>query len=981
MADAFGYVWIDNDLTTLTTEAEGPKRITQAELQNYIGLPIEFVGLSSQTPATLEANYYGLVIYVSTSDKIQIKFNWADTRFQKNRQVKLRWQAELGDPISTSTFQDNFSTWSMTQNRIILIEINKEVIGKEFYKWPDAKDIPIFSRINSYSAGDNKVPTNASTNVYGDMYSVPVGNFGIKGKQSEWLSFPNGSYVGINRDQTNSLRFIYPNDTYGDSSAKVLPIYKNWRTGYWPRWHLYDSSFDFYVNHLDTDVINYGEQQDDTNPNIEWIDDETVRLGTKTILVPKGTKIWCFRRSGTGTPSITKAVNVNWDNAYLIDNPFGISKQTDPCIWARTRRSWFFGWTEFDAALHIISHNNEGSHFKIKLPIKLDWWCSSREYESSTWVEVTDLIPDFNLSHGIRKLIQKVGAGNSYTPDGCGGETGRQTIKKLAPSINTVEYGADDNKTDTELRVNLSSPFQYSYYYDGYNLMLCNGREGGLLTNRVTCTYGGTDNAADQSREVSAYLYMSALAGIGVVAPGNYIMSPITTGCKRGSDYDIPSRTIPDRSLAFGHKLTRKWPLYWALASDGTGHKAAADFEFEIISYDEDRYAYAIIIEYPEPIWEVQQLISYTVQNWANSNSASFSSYFYGTDTVQPSLWNIKQIKTNNVCFDAGPISSTSTGSSTVVNGVGVLGFTCNRSGNNPKTLQEYCTHAYYTTAEAQSSPLYELYVNSSGAVCCDITNRASVARTFYYYSESNASVASLTVAAGATSTITRSSGASSGTKLKDSWIQYSANNITYKTPLPWIKRKYGDSSIITLEAGSKDSLKVLRINNNSDTGRSISIYANGSLYSTFVVAAKSSRIVSEKFTTPLAVQVQYYLPENCQYYNWLLHQIPATLQVSKTSTQYNGTWTITHASSTAYSTVTVDIPLGDAIDYEFRYITSSITANCGGWAVSSDEASYSLISGNKLRVTFKMKVVGGGGSAGRITGTYTIYYYKYTVS
>ena len=132
-------------------------------------------------------------------------------------------------------------------------------------------------------------------------------------------------------------------------------------------------------------------------------------------------------------------------------------------------------------------------------------------------------------------------------------------MKKLAPSLSkTIEYGADNNAKDTELRVNLSSPFQYSYYYDGYNLMLGNGREGGLLTNNVSCTYGGTDNADNQSREVSACLYMSAFAGIGVVTPGNHIMSPITTGCKRGSDYDIPYRTVPDRSLAFGQKQTRK---------------------------------------------------------------------------------------------------------------------------------------------------------------------------------------------------------------------------------------------------------------------------------------------------------------------------------------------------------------------------------------------------------------------------------------
>ena len=132
----------------------------------------------------------------------------------------------------------------------------------------------------------------------------------------------------------------------------------------------------------------------------------------------------------------------------------------------------------------------------------------------------------------------------------------------MAPTITKIEHGEDSNKTDTELLVDLSSPFQYSYYYEGYNLIPCNGREGGLLTSSVSCTRGGTDNAADQSREVAAYLYMKSLAGVGVVTPGIHIMSPLTTGCKRGSDYDIESRTIPGRTVAFGKAQTRKWPLY-----------------------------------------------------------------------------------------------------------------------------------------------------------------------------------------------------------------------------------------------------------------------------------------------------------------------------------------------------------------------------------------------------------------------------------
>jgi hypothetical protein len=71
------------------------------------------------------------------------------------------------------------------------------------------------------------VPTTERTTLYGGIQTVPVGNFGINGKEGEWLGFPKGSYVGINRNSAQNLRFIFPNNTYGDVNNVVLPIYKN----------------------------------------------------------------------------------------------------------------------------------------------------------------------------------------------------------------------------------------------------------------------------------------------------------------------------------------------------------------------------------------------------------------------------------------------------------------------------------------------------------------------------------------------------------------------------------------------------------------------------------------------------------------------------------------------------------------------------------------------------------------------------------
>ena len=971
MADTKGFVWVDSSWADLIGTL-GPRVITTSELQEFLGMEISFDCWGSATEPLLEITSQGLWVKGSGGTvAVSIIVDRNSTRFQKIHTVKIKLQKDTTSPIEIGTITGEDTAYTTSKKQFLILEINKEIIGGACYQWPDTTNTPVFSHINSTPVKDNLVPTTERTTLYGGIQTVPVGNFGINGKEGEWLAFPKGSYASINRNSAQNLRFIFPNNTYGDVNNVVLPIYKNWRTGYWPRLHVYDSNFDaFYEDSLITDVLKESDQTEEQTPTIQWLSEETVKLGSKTVVVPKGSKIWCFRRSASGDPYITQALTVGWGGTKwtIVDNPLNISKSS-----LETDQNPVWLWVGAgDGQLHIKGTN--AAEVKVKLPIKMEWWYSDYEYSSRYWTQVTDSSPDFHMSHAIRKWIIKADKGYSWYADSCGGDEGNQTITKYITDgadsdLKNVYIGSASDTGDTEFELNLlDKPIKLSYYYDGYTLIPGNGRDSGIVPYDCEVNYGCTANEFWAGRQIAAYVLFKAFSGYGVLYPKDYYMSILTTGNQSASKTSVASRTLPFNPVPEGRgsKITRKWALFGAQNKDGTGNHAAVDMELNLKGEAKFKYAYAIIIEYPEPIWEVQQAIRYSTHRWVSNGSSSYTSWFIDEEITAPSLWTIKSISSLSTLAPA-PVT-TSAGTSGNTNGKGTFSFTCRKSSNNfYYGLAEYCTWAYYTTAEAQSSPIYRLYANSSGKVCCDITNRASTARTFYLYDDTNANKASVTVPSGGTYTLDWSGGSNTVAQSNKSYIRYSSNNINYDTPLPWIQRKYGVTNLLEVERGEVEDANVyyLRFTNHSNTARSVTLYYGTTYVGAYTVPANGVKVISKTFTTKtqasaylLGLSATYWLQENCQYYSHLYHTIPKTLSIQQINE--TGSFAFTHSVCSGY---TADWTYQTDITQAVDDILFATVLSYSGWSSKPSILNIkSTIVNNKYKVTLTLQWGGGGG-------------------
>lgn len=617
MSDPIGSFWIDTNMTT-TIETKW----TYTSIQEKTHVPLMFTA-GSPIYGELTSNSRGLHVY-SVGSNIEVLIPWTRKDYETCYKIKIKYTASGNNNEQILELENNGLLMSKSFNSkdVYIKEINRLVRGDSCYQWSSAIK-PIYLGQSSLTLNNSEDEANSVDPL---AYSLASDSKVTKGSINRFL---------INYVQPYYIRWDTITDyaTAGESGTFYTnrTLAEHGSAKYWnaklPETHLVWENFsvrggsdsqceDLFPNNM---------------PNIKWNSETSVTLGTKTFIVPAGTKVWFFRRTGNGRPTITKALPVTFWDVNKENNPMSLTSTSSQGIVVDANRT--------SMELRVLPTYQGDSSFTINFPIKMAYRYSSYSGSSSSWYTVTDSVPS---GAKIRTLLNKVSSlsyERSY-------QAGYMEYYDKATATTKIASGTIIEDTgEAYLKIGTRSTdyksFTARWHATGYTLAGFNTLAAIDFNNHIDIEHFLNVEKSGTPRQGACYMTWTVDVPRGWMSTSynGVEYSVLATSNNQVSSWNSStSKTIPNSDIASnklevatGKALTKKWALYALYNSN------VAAFNFVVKFSTTHSYAFAIFFEFPDTVTNRRAYRSLVADEWGSSmmgeSGESYMSVPAGTES------------------------------------------------------------------------------------------------------------------------------------------------------------------------------------------------------------------------------------------------------------------------------------------------------------------------------------------------------------